>query len=107
MEELKPCPFCGGEAMPMGAKSIIGSVYSGWVECKECGARSGETPPEFIDLPWNERAERTCTNVGYYVDSTRFKCSECGYNGWTKYANDGRDKVPRYCPNCGARVIAQ
>ena len=26
----------------------------------------------------NSRAERTCENVGYYIDSTRFKCSECG-----------------------------
>lgn len=47
----------------------------------------------------------TCENVGYYIDSTRFKCSACGYNGWTKYAADGEDRVPNYCPNCGRRVV--
>lgn len=50
-------------------------------------------------------AERTCWNVGYYIDGTRFKCSECGYNGWTKWAKDGMDRVPNYCPNCGAKVV--
>lgn len=47
----------------------------------------------------------TCENVGYYIDSTRFKCSSCGYNGWTKYAAEGKDKVPNYCPNCGRKVV--
>ena len=47
----------------------------------------------------------TCRNVGYYIDGTRFKCSACGYNGWTKYAADGNDRVPNYCPNCGRRVV--
>lgn len=49
--------------------------------------------------------KRTCKNVGYYIDSTRFKCSECGYNGWTKWAKDGKDRIPNYCPNCGAKVV--
>lgn len=48
--------------------------------------------------------ERTCRNVGYYSDSTRFECSECEFNGWVKWAKDGKDRVPGYCPNCGARV---
>jgi len=47
----------------------------------------------------------TCENVGYYIDSTRFKCSACGYNGWTRYAADGEDRVPNYCPNCGRKVV--
>lgn len=51
--------------------------------------------------------ERTCRNVGYYIDGTRFKCSECGYNGWTKWAKGGEDRVPNYCPNCGAKVVGE
>lgn len=47
----------------------------------------------------------TCKNVGYYIDSTRFECSACGYNGWTRYAAYGEDRVPRYCPNCGRKVV--
>ncbi len=33
--KLKPCPFCGGEAM----KDDDGQFQ--WYECKECGARAG------------------------------------------------------------------
>ena len=47
----------------------------------------------------------TCENIGYYIDSTRFKCSAFGYNGWTRYAADGEDRVPNYCPNCGRKVV--
>jgi Lar family restriction alleviation protein len=34
--ELKPCPFCGGEAKLTDLKQAPES----WVECKECGART-------------------------------------------------------------------
>lgn len=104
MSELLPCPFCGGEA----SKRLF---YKGKyrVHCNVCDAHSGDvcdTEAEAI-AAWNSRAERTCENVGYYIDSTRFKCSECGYNGWTKWAEDGEDKIPSYCPNCGAKVVGE
>lgn len=90
--------------------------WSEYVRCDECGIKletdrcgyeTSEEAMKTIAKQWNTRAERTCQNVGYYIDSTRFKCSECGYNGWTKWAKDGNDRVPNYCPNCGARVVKQ
>ena len=60
------------------------------------------TPEQAIDATLGRW---TCMNVGYYIDSTRFKCSACGYNGWTRYAAHGKDRVPRYCPNCGRKVV--
>ena len=48
-----------------------------------------------------------CTNASYRVDDTRFKCSSCGRGGWWKDAADGRDKLPRYCPNCGRLVVSR
>ena len=129
-EELKPCPFCGGEA------EIYNDGFGGnWAVRCACGAEvSGyiETEAEAV-AAWNTRAERTCDecqfdavpatdenmakrgwvrertcrNMGYYIDHTRFKCSECGYNGWVKWAKDGEDKVPCYCPNCGAKVVEE
>lgn len=60
------------------------------------------TPEQTIDATLGRG---TCRNVGYYIDGTRFKCSACGFNGWTKYAADGNDRVPNYCPNCGREVV--
>lgn len=127
MNELKPCPFCGDEDLEIDHAPTYDvhhpDVYE--VHCVECGGRGGEgwTEAEAI-AAWNTRAEmsyedtlilldelglseRTCRNVGYYIDGTRFKCSECGYNGWTKWAKDGEDRIPNYCPNCGARVVGE
>ena len=54
MSELKPCPFCGGEA-----ELMVGKYYgTKWVECKTCHAESDafDTRAEAIDA-WNRRAE--------------------------------------------------
>lgn len=50
MDELKPCPFCWGEA------EILGRAYC-WVRCKSCGVETkgfkNRTPA--IEA-WNRRA---------------------------------------------------
>lgn len=38
-EELKPCPFCGGEAEYHTDNGPTGEVY-GWVGCNQCDAMS-------------------------------------------------------------------
>lgn len=42
MEELKPCPFCGGEASFMTIKKPYGECADGseavWLRCENCGA---------------------------------------------------------------------
>lgn len=45
MEQLKPCPFCGGKARIRKTK---GTRY--FVGCSECGARS----IDFDELPWHD-----------------------------------------------------
>ena len=62
--ELKPCPFCGGDAEYYTDNGPTGEVY-GWVGCNQCDAMSchidvrsmqpEETHP--IDA-WNTRAEQ-------------------------------------------------
>lgn len=37
--ELKPCPFCGGEAVIECDKEPYGMTYA-YAFCKECGAKS-------------------------------------------------------------------
>lgn len=106
IEELKACPFCGGEAK----MTIYKSLYM--VECTTCGATIGRSinlndDPDTLNTrdevmeAWNLRdveskPERTCRPV--IEDETKV-CSNCGYDidgyGW------------RYCPNCGARIVEQ
>ena len=126
MSELKPCPFCGGEA-----KLVIGTLRDGgyiencaFVRCERCGARSYEfhecvTPDEvqgYASEAWNRRDERTCRMVDCgsrdtcvvnrelvsgNIVSMEFgykQCSECG-------ANVFDCPTVRYCPSCGAKVV--
>ena len=47
--ELKPCPFCGGEAV------LVGSKYF-WVCCKECGTESkADGIKKVVINKWNTR----------------------------------------------------
>ena len=49
--ELKPCPFCGGEA------KVMDMGYPHWVYCEECGAKvHGGTNDERDSIAaWNRR----------------------------------------------------
>ena len=52
MSELKPCPFCGMEAV--FARDIVGWL----VVCKSCGARTGWFRDEYNHMAvavWNRR----------------------------------------------------
>ena len=67
MEELRKCPFCGGEARVISDHIEYEDVYA--VLCKECGAsvglgiqEYGEYRPCYISVPsliaaWNRRVE--------------------------------------------------
>ena len=66
MAELKPCPFCGGEATPVYCEN--GSQYTsnilyinkrGTVKCKRCGIRLPRIYSRVSKAieAWNRRAE--------------------------------------------------
>lgn len=40
MNELKPCPFCGGEAELKRKQFAEDASEAAWIECKSCGAMS-------------------------------------------------------------------
>lgn len=119
MSELKPCPFCGGEAFINLERDCR------WVECRKCGAMGyveigGEA--EAIEA-WNMRAgcencaalnkaaglwakadkrardlERTCHNIS----EDGFLCSACTFGDFGSFKFE-----PNYCPNCGASVVSE
>lgn len=104
-DELKVCPFCGGDAR-IHSKVLTKGFDSGyWAVCDECG--KGDTLPheseEEAAAAWNARAERTCrmkpaVGGGWY-------CSECHI--WVApdaMANATEHMAPRYCPSCGVKV---
>lgn len=99
-ENLKPCPFCGGEGSAyqvLDYPEKIGPRFS--VICNGCGASVTTIfQSEWTAIEaWNRRAERTCHYV-YDKELCAWRCSECG----------GLEPVGchvRYCPDCGARVV--
>lgn len=70
MSELKPCPFCGGEA------SVRASGASGkyWIACKACLAKTGQCDTmQTAAKAWNRRAQPTNKEKGKYAMDTESK----------------------------------
>lgn len=117
--ELKPCPFCGGEAelrdSPNSRSEEGMSFYE--VRCKKCGVHvtgesfnfwivkyNREKPQDQLSAVerWNKRAyeedgRKTARWVPDEISCTGFICSnpDC----WKK-----EFWTSPYCPNCGARM---
>ena len=89
-EELKTCPFCGGDNKHMDDCYIPMLVE--YVERKKFLDPDDE---EKLEKAWNTRSERTCRYE--HIEGTWYKTS-CGkrYDGVVP---------PNYCPNCGAKVV--
>ncbi len=58
MSELKPCPFCGGEAK-LYVRSIHGLLFGDyyWVKCEDCNAETASDFEKSVAIEaWNRRA---------------------------------------------------
>lgn len=91
--------------------------------CGECPISTSDLLPwlyetrEEAAAAWNRRAERTCRNeLSGYIDCMgrpvpdQFRCSVCGEHSRTMVDigfGDMGSKAPRFCPNCGARVVSE
>lgn len=115
MNELKPCPLCGGEANLWLYDKDPEGMYSGYAECSKCEisiderANSSETLKESLMRRWNTRHVPTCRMIGMrwmnpdgtikeYVQCDLAVCSECGHE---------TRETGSYCPGCGAKVVSQ
>lgn len=130
MIELKPCPFCGGEARlgkthpgpaPDGDARYGTTVWGVYCPNEECCVVSTDwrsTETEAIEA-WNRRTNgtditepepaRTCRNV---YGGREFECSECGMQ-WhlldraSPLEEWAHVRQPRFCPECGAKVVKE
>ena len=126
MSELKPCPFCGGEARTASkdyGDTHYWRVFCDTPSCAMCMTSVFHSEAEAIEA-WNTRAddyrhaaeywqrmyentftERTCEELG----SLRI-WQECYV--WSHDLSCGHEvdtldmEPPNYCPNCGAKVVS-
>lgn len=116
MAELKPCPFCGGEAFVYARYDSIwrGDPTDYTVICKNCHAGVRNyflTAQEAIEA-WNKRTERPKGRwdetdwVKYdghgeciHYPKAALRCSNC-CNAFKKNLLWKRN----FCPNCGAEM---
>lgn len=59
MEKLKPCPFCGGEAV-MQAPNMH---HVTCIACRDCMVSSKWGKPEDVVAMWNKRVEPTAKSA--------------------------------------------
>lgn len=136
-EELKPCPFCGGEAAIRREDDmwIVECRHHGWSSKDDDGCSyagdislyveiSGkvnhwtheiEYAEKDIDLAkkkaieaWNCRAERTCNVESSHVEQEIGDYSYLEVELSCGHAFTWDDGTPPdYCPDCGARVVVE
>ena len=61
MNELKPCPFCGGDAEEKRgtASQLFRPTEYYYIHCKSCGATGkAEFVPKHAAAAWNRRVEK-------------------------------------------------
>lgn len=108
MNELKPCPFCGGKAelicVPGYFKTGLSS--SGWlVKCLNgCVNQMPYSSDHEAVEAWNRREEPERPRGEWIPHKSIFgglgekvyTCNQCGYNIGFHTEN--------FCPNCGAKM---
>ena len=116
MSELKPCPFCGGEALVQPTYDIDTNECDGffaWCSNYDCECkpqtRDYLTEAEAI-AAWNARAEMSYEDVLILLDELGLSERTCK-RFWTgaemicsSCAHQLNDATANYCPNCGAKV---
>lgn len=112
-KQLKPCPFCGGEAN-IYQMHFWGTTYT--CECSDCGIETKpmDTEAEAIEA-WNRRTE-TASDTLMRVLAYDATCGVCDKRKERTAKVDWMDGDPYcdcgqelrngfvYCPGCGAKL---
>jgi hypothetical protein len=109
-DELKPCPFCGGDATEgLVFVTEVPNGDMGWVGCVPCGVfvnyKHGESGRRAAMRRWNSYAEYTCRmNHVLLYDEMGIEGIECDECGWSDI-HPWDDPLPDRCPGCDAKVV--
>ena len=109
--ELKPCPFCGGEAEVLEDRVRVWGLIQHSPECWLAYdmPRFRQELPKAEFKSWNTRAERTCRMdyVGYIgteeSHASIYQCSKCSM----RYMSANVPDSGEYCMACGAKVVEE
>lgn len=88
-----------------------------WNACEDCVSwlndwYEGQQNVEYLAI--SKLEEETCTNGSTYDSTEEFICSHCGltlieYKEYVNGEDDGEgyyfDFKPKYCPNCGRKIV--
>ena len=111
-EELKPCPFCGGEAHFIKVKHVVGVWYTVCCDDAECFGHEQSrlyTLRRLAAEAWNRRAERTCGELRGEPrhDAIGYSAAHEDDELWCEHCDIELDDSWLFCPNCGARVVEE
>lgn len=81
--ELKPCPFCGGEAEAYSDYSCVHERIAGLVKCKGCGAEvwGGKTFNTYM-------MDTTIADIAKLVESIHKEAKESAIEAWNRRYGD-------------------
>lgn len=126
-DELKRCPFCGGEAriiedryasgvfhVGCGDDRCLGFSGIGWTFASAgaariaWNARAAVTDEQFATAVHDGRVWKVVRECDNLLDHSpcAFECSECGFSVRTVPDGPADWQTPfwSYCPRCGAKV---
>ena len=108
--KLKPCPFCGSEAVHTESSYFRDTL----IYCENCDAYftvdSFYADENDVIEAWNRRAEPERKKGEWnFVGDNMFECTHCRVVYTTQQLNGLRNYdvdpyAPRFCPNCGSRM---
>ena len=116
--ELKLCPFCGGDAMlnydPNGVKDTFGRDWGYTIVCTKCAASSRYSySTERISESWNNRVYDEADALNTIDSADVIRCSDCEHYGESPYHHPtigwciihGCHKKPDYfCADADRRI---
>lgn len=108
MNDLKPCPFCGGN--PELEEADIKGFWR--IRCENADCVAGASwcnsyDREKLAGAWNARHESTChmSLVPTWEEPSTYHCDRCHADNAGVWNDNGNTFKPSYCPYCGAKEV--